>query len=73
MVIIALSVFNKLQIQELWIEFGTGIHNRWLSIHEYAANLGIQVCAAILFWYASTGCDTVSAFGGRGKKMAWDT
>ena len=47
-VAIALSVFNKLQIQELWIEFGTGIHKRWLPIHEYAANLRIQVCAAIL-------------------------
>ena len=29
--------------------------------------------AVLPIFHAFTGCDTVSAFGGRGKKTAWDT
>ncbi len=71
-VAIAIHQFGKLRIEELWIEFGTGRHKRWLPVHEYVASLGNDVCAALPFWYAFTGCDTVSSFGGRGKKLCWD-
>ena len=30
-----------------------------------------EVCRALPFWFAVTGCDTVSKFAGRGKKTAW--
>ncbi|KAG7161427.1 hypothetical protein Hamer_G014071, partial [Homarus americanus] len=30
-------------------------------------------CAAMLMFHTFTGCDTVSIFGGRGKKTAWET
>ena len=66
---IAIHLFGKLGIEELWIKFGTGKHRRWLSIHEYAANLGDDVCASLPFWYAFAGCDNVSSFGGRGKEL----
>ena len=71
---IAIHLFGKLGIEELWIKFGTGKHRRWLSIHEYAANLGYDVCAALpfWFWYAFTGCDIVSSFRGRGKELCWE-
>eukprot|EP00112_Aurelia_sp_Birch-Aquarium-sp1_P011752 Seg2473.2 transcript_id=Seg2473.2/GoldUCD/mRNA.D3Y31 product="hypothetical protein" protein_id=Seg2473.2/GoldUCD/D3Y31 len=68
-VVIAMHLFRKLNIEELWIEFGTGRHKRWLPVHEYVASLGDDVCAALPFWSAFTGCDTVSSFAGRGKKM----
>ena len=71
-VVIAIHVFRKLNIEELWVEFGTARNKRWLPIHEYVASLGDDVCAALPFWYAFTGCDTVSSFGGRGKKLCWD-
>ena len=29
------------------------------------------MCQALPFWFALTGCDFVSMFGGRGKKTAW--
>ena len=29
--------------------------------------------AALLFWHVFTGCDAVSAFGGKGKLSAWTT
>ena len=66
---IAIHLFGKFGIEDLWIEFGTGKHRRCLSIHEYAANLGDDVCAALPFWYAFAGYDTVSSFGGRGKEL----
>ena len=72
-VVIALSQFHKLEIEELWIEFGTGTNLHWLPIHEYANNLGESTCQAMPVWFAFTGCDTVSSFFGRGKKIAWNT
>ena len=72
-VMLAIYSFNELQLSELWIEFGTGIHKRWLPIHEYASNLGDDKCKVLTVWFAFTCSDTVSAFSGRGKKIAWDT
>ena len=31
------------------------------------------ICATLPVFHALTGCDTVSAFSGRGKKTAWNT
>ena len=38
-VVIAISLFHELPLSELWIEFGTGIHKRWLTIHQYSNSL----------------------------------
>lgn len=72
-VIIGISLFGQINAEELWIEFGVGKSKRWLPIHRYAASLGDEMCQGLLFWFSFTGCDTVSAFCGRGKKMAWNT
>ena len=71
-VVIALYHFYDLDVNELWIEYGVSKNKRWLPIHEYAKCLGEEICRALPFWYVITGCDTVSAFSGRGKKTAWD-
>lgn len=73
MVVIALYAFWFLNIEQLWIEFGQGKDQRWYPIHKYAMALGEEICMGIPFWYAFSGCDTVSQFGGRGKKTAWNT
>lgn len=66
-VVLAVSFFH-----ELWIEFCVGRKKRWLPVHEYAASLGRIVCSGLRFWFAFTGCDTVSAFCGKGKKTCWN-
>ena len=43
-VVIALSFFHQLGIDELWIEFGVGKNKHWLPIYEYACSLGRRVC-----------------------------
>ena len=70
-VVIGLYAFWHLHFDEIWIEFGTGKDKRLLPIHSYAESLGEEVCMALPFWYAFSGCDAVSQFLGRGKKTEW--
>jgi len=53
---------------ELWVAFGTGKAFRYLPAHEISASLGPEKARALLMFHALTGCDTVSAFVGHGKK-----
>ena len=46
-VVIAVSIFNQLGIEQIWIEFGTGKDKRWLPVHEYAASLGEEICSGL--------------------------
>ena len=70
-VVLAISLFQSLQTEELWVEFGVGKQQRWLLMHEYVTNLGESVCKGLRFRFAFIGCDTVSCFAGRGKKTSW--
>ena len=70
-VIIALYHFSSLNIDELWVEFGAGQFRRFLPVHTYAIMLKEVACCGLPFWFTITGYDTVSMFGGRGKKTAW--
>ena len=67
-VVIAIGLYFSLEVPNLWIDFRSGKNRRWLPIHTFAHFLGPEKCAALLFWYAFTECDTVSSFGGVGKK-----
>ena len=68
-VVITRVHFLDLEIDGLWVEFGAARKKRWLAIHVYVQHLGKQRCLALLFWYAFIGCDTVSSFNGRRKKL----
>ena len=72
-VVLSVAAFAKLEIQELWIAFGTGKNFRYIPIHEIAASLGPAKSQALPIFHAYTGCDTVSSFATKGKKSAWDT
>ena len=66
--ILALCHFFNLDLQELWIKAGTRKNWRWLPIHLYAETLHQEMCQALPFWFALTGCDSASMFAGRRKK-----
>ena len=70
-VVIAIRLFSKLDLEELWIEFGTGKSKRFIPIHSFAQQLDTDLCHSLTLWHALTGCDTVSMFSGKGKKTAW--
>ena len=68
--VFALYHLYGLDVNELWMEYIVGQRKRWLPTHEYAKCLGEEICRGLPFWYAISGCDTVSTFSGRGKKTA---
>ena len=65
-VVLAISLFQSLQIEDLWVEFGMIKHQRWLLIHEYATNLGESIRNGLRFWFAFTG-----ALLAQRDKMSW--
>ena len=73
-VVLAVSAFIALenQITELWVAFGTSRHFRYIPIHIIATQLGQSKAASLPAFHALTGCDTTSAFFGKGKRTAWD-
>ena len=73
-VVLAVMVVQKLPGgDELWVAFGTGKNYRYIATHEIASYLGPEKTCALPMCHAITGCDTVSAFVGHGKKSAWAT
>ena len=71
--VLAIAMFNQINLDELWLAFGTKAHFRYIPIHDVVNEINPVVCKSLLFFHAFTCCDTVSAFGGRGKKTAWNT
>ena len=72
-VVLATSLFYTLILDELQIAFGTGKSFRYIPAHEIARSLGEIKSTALPFFHSLTGCDTVSFFGGNGKRAAWNT
>ena len=55
---------------ELYQKAGTALRQTLTNISMLANSIGSNVCAAIISLHAFTGCDTTSAFAGRGKLAA---
>lgn len=49
---------------------GTGNYRRYIDVPGIVSKLGTSVCEALLGMHALTGCDSTSAFFGKGKKLA---
>lgn len=69
-VVIGVAVLEDLNVDALWVKFGKGKDLQWIPIHDIVRSLGPR-SKALPFFHAFTGCDTVSAFVGKGKKTAW--
>ena len=54
------------------VAFGMGKNFQLLSVNTICEYLGKQKSSALPFFHAFTGCDTTSAFLGKGKKSAWE-
>ena len=64
-VVLAIAMFHQINPDELWLAFGTASNFRYIP-----CDMDSITCAAL---HAFTGCDTLSASGGRDKKRAWST
>ena len=65
--------FKDFEDFHLWILFGTRNSTQMIHVNTVCAALGKKVSRGIPFFHALTGCDTTSAFKGKGKKSAWQT
>ena len=72
LVVLAVSIAPVLPLDELWISYGSSKQLRNLPAHAIATSLGQEKACVLPMFHALTGCDTVSFFGGRGKKTARD-
>ena len=72
LVVLAVSIAPVLPLGELWISYGSSKQLCNLPAHAIATSVGRKKACVLPMFHALTGCDTVSFFGGRGKKTAWD-
>ena len=72
-VILAVAAASKLDVQELWVAFGTGKNFRYIPAHEIPSSLSPDKSQALPVFDACMWCDTVSSFNTRGKKTARET
>ena len=72
-VVLAVALFEKLQLDTLWIRYGVGKHVKYIASHEIALRLGKPVSSGLPFFHAFSGCDNVSAFERHGKTSFWKT
>ena len=72
--VLAVAAFKKMKPEpdEMWIALGTGASFRYVAVHQVVSMLNPGTWATVPFFHEFTGCDTL-AFGGRGKKTAWNT
>ena len=71
--VLAISYYNRLDCQDLWVAFGTGKSFRYINAKIIAQSLGPKKCKALPVFHAFSGCDTTSSFLGKGKRTAWAT
>ena len=66
-VVLAVSFFSRMNLEEMWIAFGIVKNFRFIAIHKIVSSLSATTFSGLLAFHAFTGCDTVSSFSGRGK------
>ena len=74
-VVILAGTFHDLvatqPLTDIWVAFGMGKDYRFYHINAICESLGEPQSRALPVFHAFTGCDTTSAFNGRGKKSVW--
>jgi hypothetical protein len=68
-VVLAIAFVSKMNLQEVWIHFGVGKNARLIPVHELLAALGLKKSLALPMFHAFTGCDTVSCFMARVRRL----
>jgi len=66
-VLVLCLAVSKTIPRSMYMKCGTKNRTRYLDIQKLSHALGGAVCEALIGMHAFTGCDTVSAFAGRGK------
>jgi hypothetical protein len=74
-IVILIGIFHDLLVvhssAEIRVAFGMGKKYRFYHINAICRNLAESKSRALPVFHAYSGCDTTSAFIGKGKKSAW--
>ena len=70
-VVIGISMAQKIGCDCLWFAFGTGTIFRYIDATAMAQALGDAKCGGLPPFHALIGCDITSSFAGKGKRTAW--
>ena len=74
-VVILVGKFDRLIAErsdaDIWIAFGMGKHFHFISVNRVCVSLGETRARCLPVFHALSGCDTTSAFVGKGKQSAW--
>ena len=69
-VLIGISMAQKIGCECIWFAFGTGTTFRYLDATAMAQSLGDAKCGGLPACHALTGCEVTSSFAGKGKHVA---
>ena len=69
-VVISISMAQKIGCDCLWFAFGTGTTFRHLDATAMAQAHGDAKCGGLPAFHALSGCDVTSSFAGKGKRTA---
>ena len=72
-VVLAVALFPELNLNELWIDFGSGQNQSYFPVHAICNSLGAEKSKVLLLFHAFTGFDQTSFFENSRKKIAWST
>ena len=70
--VLLLSYIGQVELNDIEIHAYLINSDRYYNIKQIIRELGSDICLALPFFYAFTGCDTVSSFYGKGKCKAYD-
>ena len=71
-IVLAVPTVVSLDLNELWVSYGTGKNHKILPAHLFAKILDTSKSKCLPVFHALTGCVT-SLFTGHGKKTTWKT
>ncbi|KAJ8031729.1 hypothetical protein HOLleu_25019 [Holothuria leucospilota] len=71
-VVLAIAMASKMNGCAMWLAFGHEKNFRHIAAHTISTHIGPERSWGLLFLHAVSGCDTVSAISGSGKKTVWD-
>ena len=71
--ILLISYIEQIELNAVELHAYLINSDKYFNIKQIIHDLGSDTCLALPFFFAFTGCDTVSSFYGKGKCKAYDT
>ncbi|CAH3160564.1 unnamed protein product, partial [Porites evermanni] len=70
-VLVLLLAFKSFIPSSVFIKCGSQTRVKYIEVSRIVESVGATVCRSLLGFHAFSGCDTVSAFAGRGKVVGY--